>query len=441
MKLRLFALLWLGVGLCWQLPTVSAQTPTPLPETLPAGLTIHVVQRDENLFRIALRYSTTPEYLAQLNGISNVTMIQVGQRLLVPAGDAAALPFATPTLAPTLAASDTNANLSAAPTFGIHTVAAGETLFSIAQQYRLTVNDLTAANNLVDATLIFAGQQLFIPGSAATEIPEVLPAPLTEITIKPLIFTEGETGSIRLITATSVTITGKFLGQELPIIAEANNTQHSLLVGIPIYTETGIYPAEFVITVADGTKTNYTLNIRVAGGAYTSQSLTISDELAPLLSQAPQDYELGLLQRLTSSFTPERYFTGAFGLPAAAPMNSPFGTRRSYNGGIYTGYHTGADFASAPGSPILAVAPGKVVLVDLLNIRGNTVVLDHGWGVFSAYSHQSQLSVQLEQMVMTGDIIGMAGATGRTTGPHLHWEVWVNGVPVNPLQWTREIFP
>jgi murein DD-endopeptidase MepM/ murein hydrolase activator NlpD len=287
----------------------------------------------------------------------------------------------------------------------------------------------------------FAGQQLFIPGAAATEIPDELPAPLTEIALKPLIFTEGETGSIRLTTASSVTITGIFLEQELRVIAEANNTQHRILVGIPIYTETGIYPAVFSITASDGTQTTYTLNIRVAAGAYTSQTLTISDELAPLLSQAPQDYELGLLQRLTSSFTPDRYFTGAFGLPAAAPMNSPFGTRRSYNGGIYTGYHTGADFASAPGSPIVAVAAGEVVLADLLNIRGNTVILDHGWGVFSAYSHQSQLSVQLGQKVTTGDIIGMAGATGRTTGPHLHWEVWVNGVPVNPLQWTQTIFP
>lgn len=437
MKLCYLALLWLGLSLGWQLPATTAQTATPLPEILPAGLTIHVVQRDENLFRIALRYGTTPEMVAQLNGIANATLIQVGQRLLVPVGDAATLPIITPTPA----ALEPTAGLSAVPTYGIHTVAAGETLFSIAQQYNLTVNDLTAANNLLDATLIFAGQQLFIPGAAATEIPDELPAPLTEIALKPLIFTEGETGSIRLTTASSVTITGIFLEQELRVIAEANNTQHRILVGIPIYTETGIYPAVFSITASDGTQTTYTLNIRVAAGAYTSQTLTISDELAPLLSQAPQDYELGLLQRLTSSFTPDRYFTGAFGLPAAAPMNSPFGTRRSYNGGIYTGYHTGADFASAPGSPIVAVAAGEVVLADLLNIRGNTVILDHGWGVFSAYSHQSQLSVQLGQKVTTGDIIGMAGATGRTTGPHLHWEVWVNGVPVNPLQWTQTIFP
>jgi LysM repeat protein len=151
LKLCYLALLWLGLSLGWQLPATTAQTATPLPEILPAGLTIHVVQRDENLFRIALRYGTTPEMVAQLNGIANATLIQVGQRLLVPVGDAATLPIITPTPA----ALEPTAGLSAVPTYGIHTVAAGETLFSIAQQYNLTVNDLTAANNLLDATLIF----------------------------------------------------------------------------------------------------------------------------------------------------------------------------------------------------------------------------------------------------------------------------------------------
>lgn len=437
MKLHHIMLFFIVGFLCWQSDNMLAQTPTP--ETVPAGLTIHVVQRGENLFRIALRYGTTPEALAQLNGISNVTLIQVGQRLLVPVTDAATADVIATT--PITAVPDTAAAISALPTDGIHTVVAGETLFSIASRYNLTVNDLATANNLTDATLIFVGQQLLIPGTAATEVPQNLPPPLTNIVLKPFVFTEGETGSIQLTTATSATITGTFLDKELRVVAEVNNTLHRMLIGIPIYTEAGIYPAVFTITTADGTQTTYTQHIRIAAGGYSSQAITISEELAPLLSQAPQDYELGLLQRLTSAFNPERYYTGAFSLPAAAAMNSPFGTRRSYNGGIYNGYHTGADFASAPGTPVFAVAPGKVILADLLNIRGNTVILDHGWGVFSAYSHQSQINVQLEQIVTTGQIIGLAGATGRITGPHLHWEIWVQGVPVNPLQWTREVFP
>jgi murein DD-endopeptidase MepM/ murein hydrolase activator NlpD len=192
---------------------------------------------------------------------------------------------------------------------------------------------------------------------------------------------------------------------------------------------------------AAGKRVSLVFNIRVLAGGYASQYLTVSAELAPLLQASGQEYELDLISRTTNEFHPEQYYSGSFGLPAAAPMNSTFGTRRSYNGGALNSYHTGADFASASGSPVLAAAMGKVVLADLLNIRGNTIVIDHGRGVYSVYCHLSEVSVQLGQVVDTGQIIGKAGATGRVTGPHLHWEVWVNGVAVNPLQWLQQSFP
>src|SRR5690606_19753354 len=99
-------------------------------------------------------------------------------------------------------------------------------------------------------------------------------------------------------------------------------------------------------------------------------------------SAAVEENELTILRRAASAVTPERYFDGPMSLPAAAAMNSPFGTRRSYNGSAFDRFHTGADFAGAPGSPILAAASGRVVLADTLNIRGNSVMIDHGWGVY-----------------------------------------------------------
>jgi len=74
-------------------------------------------------------------------------------------------------------------------------------------------------------------------------------------------------------------------------------------------------------------------------------------------------------------------------------------------------------------------------------VRGNTTIIDHGWGIFTAYLHQSELQVTVGDRVETGQIIGLVGGTGRVTGPHLHWEVWVGGVPVDPIEWAEGAFP
>jgi murein DD-endopeptidase MepM/ murein hydrolase activator NlpD len=195
------------------------------------------------------------------------------------------------------------------------------------------------------------------------------------------------------------------------------------------------------MTGTDGTVTEFTFNIRISGGGYPTQNLNISEEMVSLLAPAVQQNELQLIENITRIITDIKYYDGAFGIPAAAAMNAPYGTRRSYNDGAVNSFHSGADFASAPGTPIYAAAPGKVVLTDTLNIRGNTVIIDHGQGVYSTYAHLQSINTALGDIVETGQIIGAAGSTGRVTGPHLHWEIWVYGVPVNPLQWLQRSFP
>ena len=122
-------------------------------------------------------------------------------------------------------------------------------------------------------------------------------------------------------------------------------------------------------------------------------------------------------------------------------INSLFGTRRSYNDGALWGYHAGVDLCGGLGTPIYAAADGVVVLAENLEVRGGAVILDHGWGVYTGYWHLSAIEVQPGQQVQAGDEIGLAGSTGRSTGPHLHWELWVGGVPVNPLTWLQQAWP
>jgi len=129
-----------------------------------------------------------------------------------------------------------------------------------------------------------------------------------------------------------------------------------------------------------------------------------------------------------------------FALPLADQpvVTAPFGIRRSYGGGVPTSYHSGVDYGVGAGTPIYSPAPGRIVLAEPLAVRGSAVIVDHGRGVMSGFWHLSQIHVSLGAIVAPGEILGLVGNTGLSTGAHLHWEVRVNGIPVDPVQWTRE---
>lgn len=118
--------------------------------------------------------------------------------------------------------------------------------------------------------------------------------------------------------------------------------------------------------------------------------------------------------------------------PVPHKANSAFGTRSIFNGEPRNA-HGGADFLSPPGAPIKAPAPGKVTLADNLYFSGGTVVVDHGLGIVSLFAHMSTILVKTGDEVPQGKVLGLVGATGRVTGPHLHWTVRVNGARVDPL--------
>ena len=109
--------------------------------------------------------------------------------------------------------------------------------------------------------------------------------------------------------------------------------------------------------------------------------------------------------------------------------------------GPYDSFHSGLDFCGRVGTELYAVAPGKVVYSDNLIVRGGVVVINHGWGVYTAYDHLSQILVDVGNMVQPGQVSGLGGDTGRTTYPHLHWDVWVGSVQVNPVDWLAKAFP
>lgn len=198
-------------------------------------------------------------------------------------------------------------------------------------------------------------------------------------------------------------------------------------------------------TLPDGSKQSFEQMVLVTSGNYLSEPIPLNDP--SLIDPAVTEPELATLTAITAPSTPTRYWTDIFTSPATDPncFTSRYGTRRIYtviNSDLeVNGFHTGLDFCGGEGLQIFAPAPGKVVFAAPLTVRGNATIIDHGWGVYSGFWHQSQISVNVGDMVETGQVIGLVGDTGRVTGAHLHWEVWVNGVQVNPLDWLNQPYP
>jgi Peptidase family M23 len=142
------------------------------------------------------------------------------------------------------------------------------------------------------------------------------------------------------------------------------------------------------------------------------------------------------LKRVYASGGQSPLWQGGFRLPVPGELNGPFGTRRVFNGELKS-HHTGVDFRAQTGDPVCAANSGVVRLAKDLFYSGNAVILDHGAGVFTSYSHLSRIDIKLGQKIHKGQVLGLAGATGRATGPHLHWGVKVNSVNVDPLAFIR----
>lgn len=171
------------------------------------------------------------------------------------------------------------------------------------------------------------------------------------------------------------------------------------------------------------------------------EELEVAPELAPLLEPALRATEQARLNAVYARDSGPPRWRGRFLLPVEGPVTTEFGSRRAYNGRLPSDHHAGTDFAAAQGTPVRAAAEGQVAFSGRLELRGNTVVLDHGAGIYSTYAHLHESLVREGEVVRRGEPIGRVGSTGLSTGPHLHWEVWVGGANVDPLEWTEREIP
>jgi hypothetical protein len=207
------------------------------------------------------------------------------------------------------------------------------------------------------------------------------------------------------------------------------------LVGIDLDAKPGTYP----IVVSRSAKASaereaITRELHVRPKAFPTRRLKVDPNFVTpppsALEQIERDAKL--LESTWRSSAPQRLWAAAFVAPVDEPANSAFGTRSIFNGQPRNA-HGGADFPSAAGTPIHAPNAGKVLVARDLYYAGNTVIIDHGLGMFSMLAHLSAFDVHEGDVVKRSDVVGRVGATGRVTGPHLHWALRVNGSRIDPL--------
>jgi murein DD-endopeptidase MepM/ murein hydrolase activator NlpD len=201
------------------------------------------------------------------------------------------------------------------------------------------------------------------------------------------------------------------------------------LIGIDLDTKPGRY--DIAVRIGEGMVHRA---LTVQPRTFPTRRLTVDPDLVhpPPEMEARIAREARELREIWDHPGPRRLWTAPFAAPVPDPANSAFGTRSVYNGEARSP-HAGADFLSPSGRPIHAPNDGRVVLAGPQYFSGNTVIIDHGLGLFSLLAHLSEIDVKVGDTVATGEVVGKVGATGRVTGPHLHWTVRLNNARVDPL--------
>jgi len=233
-------------------------------------------------------------------------------------------------------------------------------------------------------------------------------------------------------------IDGEFRGERFPLALGEQNGIYEGLIGIDMSTPPATYEVKVTARDGDGQVYSGHLSLKVEKVDFGTEELSLPSHLVDLDEKTLERVrkEAKQLQTLFQGFREERLWRGAFIRPVEGELSDTFGLSRIING-KQSSPHTGVDLKGEEGTPVLASNSGMVVLVDELFFTGKSVILDHGWGLYSMYFHLSEALVKKGERVDTGTTLGRVGSTGRSTGPHLHWGVKLNGARVDPLSLLR----
>lgn len=386
-------------------------------EGIQGVLTTEPVSFGETIQSLSMQHGITEDMLARLNHITSPIELYVGSSLVIP--QEGENPSYTKRAA----------------------IKHGQSLLELAVLEDTSKWEITAINHLQGTWAVSPGEVLFLSGDS-TPGPGAFPPLLSGAVISPTFPVQGKVAVLGIDASDMLSISGTWMEHELHFF-NTDSGKYTALQGIHALAQPGLYPLVLQGSSPDGTPFYFKQSIYVQDGDYVFDPILYVDPatIDPQVTK-PEDEQWSAL---AAPATPDKFWQGIFTAPVdpvfADCWPSHYGSRRSYNESDYIYFHTGLDFCGGVGDAIYAPASGIVVFAGQLAVRGNATMIDHGWGVYSGFMHQTEILVNEGDHVEQGQLIGRVGATGRVTGPHLHWEVFVGGIQVDPLDWLQTVYP
>jgi lysostaphin len=231
-----------------------------------------------------------------------------------------------------------------------------------------------------------------------------------------------------------------FAGKSYPLFVIGPDAQRAL-IGVRLDFKPGPYSLTLKATPANVARVELPgapWRIDVASRTFVTENVNFSPGKTVLMKA--EHKESAKIHRANLYLSRDQQWEGSFIYPVEGQVIGEFGLKRLRNGKIDAGFHKGIDLRAPKGTPVLATNSGTVVMASHFKAHGNMVLINHGQGVMTIYLHMQSIKVKLKEKVHKGQEIGKVGATGLATAPHVHYQVFVHGVPVDPKQWTETEF-
>jgi len=263
-------------------------------------------------------------------------------------------------------------------------------------------------------------------------------AQVPAVALTPAVVVAGSPELIRVAAGDAASVDGEWLGRKLQFFRGRDGRTWFALAGVDVEAPAGSSQLRVTARLSNGGVRDLSHAIEIHPAHYRTGSLTVEPKF---VEPGPEELKQIEADRLLKDevfavSANEPLWSASFRAPVTAPPTDSFGTRRMFNGKLAS-IHKGMDFRAAAGTPVRAGNSGVVVLSLPLYYEGNCVAIDHGLGLFTLYLHLSRIEVQEGQRVATGELLGLSGATGRATGPHLHWGVRWQGAYLDPAKLLR----
>jgi murein DD-endopeptidase MepM/ murein hydrolase activator NlpD len=414
-------------------------------------LPVYIVQPGDTLYTIAYQFNLTVDDILEVNELLNPDWLSEGDEIRIPGFDGISGEFVP------------------------YTIGLEDNYNSILHQTIVDEQDFILINQLTSPNELIAGKDIILPVSAAEEnvtpdtnmsyhspllslsaidssywendfdglIGNVLnkqEIAIANLTIDPFPFQQGHTSFIHFDAGASQNLQ-LLIDNTITPVYEYEPGKYFAMYSLNALSEIGQREILLETLGADKTEVIYSQNILANDSAYpTDPVIVVEESYIDPVNTMPEEEELFAM---ASNITQKDLWDGSLTFPVDEPcFRSYYGSIRSYNNGPYDNFHTGLDFGvCADNLNIYAAGSGRVVHAGQWFVRGNSVVIDHGWGVYTGYWHMDSIDVNVGDIVQEGQQIGIIGNTGRSTGAHLHLEVMINDVQVDPLQWMEVTIP